>query len=538
MTGRIKKRFIFSFPILTFLSFVVISIIFASLNLYGQVDKPEGGVPKLAGLEASLARAENQEPSTSEDMNQIKREKDDLTIEIENLKKYTSDLESSIDTMRQGIQKAQKMAESSEDTGSMKDDSPAGAGEYKRDMGSVSQPVRSTQTSSATGDLISDINQLKAYVRDLEANISRAKRAGFKFDGKETDFDRVLKENDNLRGEVISLREQVRGLESKMSLMKETNIKLEARMDDYYKLVSQRDDLLADTAKLKREIQSAVSAVDFERLKSERDILASENANLRQMNEKLDTSISLKLKEASLRFDSILREHEAALVDIKKERAYKEDLARQLEGLKKANSELEIASRDTIDLRLRLDTKTREMEDVKRQKDELTSDVARLRLQAESLVKKEDLERLRIEKDALDRDIFNLKRRLNEQESKVAEFTDENSRLKVKLNSMEGVSREREGLLDQLNSVKRRSGDLETEISTLRDSNLKLEAKTVDTDKFAKERSSLYQEINGLRSELNESRKEKEAVEKEMQDLRNYTSKVEASLAALRGDSH
>ncbi|XP_031647389.1 butyrophilin subfamily 2 member A2-like isoform X10 [Oncorhynchus kisutch] len=279
--------------------------------------------------------------------------------------------------------------------------------------------------------------------------------------------DKVTRERDGLKGELMELREENNKLKIETDKLKiETdNVKMERE-----KFRKDNDKLKIETVELREENN---------KLKIETDNVKMEREELREENNKL----KIETDKLKIETDNVKMEREKFRKDNDKLKIETDNVKMEREKFRKDNDKLKIET-DNVKM---------EREKFRKDNDKLKIETDNVKMEREKFRK--DNDNVKMEREKFRKDNDKLKIETDNVKMEREELREENNKLKIETDN---VKMEREELREENNKLKIETDNVKMEREELREENNKLK---IETDNVKMEREELREENKKLKKD-------------------------------------
>ncbi|XP_031647388.1 butyrophilin subfamily 3 member A2-like isoform X9 [Oncorhynchus kisutch] len=279
--------------------------------------------------------------------------------------------------------------------------------------------------------------------------------------------DKVTRERDGLKGELMELREENNKLK-----IETDNVKME------------REELREENNKLKIETDNV--KMEREKFRKDNDKLKIETVELREENNKLKIETdNVKMEREELREENnnVKMEREKFRKDNDKLKIETDNVKMEREKFRKDNDKLKIET-DNVKM---------EREKFRKDNDKLKIETDNVKMEREKFRK--DNDNVKMEREKFRKDNDKLKIETDNVKMEREELREENNKLKIETDN---VKMEREELREENNKLKIETDNVKMEREELREENNKLK---IETDNVKMEREELREENKKLKKD-------------------------------------
>ncbi|XP_031647387.1 butyrophilin subfamily 3 member A2-like isoform X8 [Oncorhynchus kisutch] len=279
--------------------------------------------------------------------------------------------------------------------------------------------------------------------------------------------DKVTRERDGLKGELMELREENNKLK-----IETDNVKMEREelREENNKLKIETDNVKMEREKFRK---------DNDKLKIETDNVKMEREELREENNKL----KIETDKLKIETDNVKMEREKFRKDNDKLKIETDNVKMEREKFRKDNDKLKIET-DNVKM---------EREKFRKDNDKLKIETDNVKMEREKFRK--DNDNVKMEREKFRKDNDKLKIETDNVKMEREELREENNKLKIETDN---VKMEREELREENNKLKIETDNVKMEREELREENNKLK---IETDNVKMEREELREENKKLKKD-------------------------------------
>ncbi|XP_031647382.1 protein CROWDED NUCLEI 3-like isoform X3 [Oncorhynchus kisutch] len=286
--------------------------------------------------------------------------------------------------------------------------------------------------------------------------------------------DKVTRERDGLKGELMELREENNKLK-----IETDNVKME------------REELREENNKLKIETDNV--KMEREKFRKDNDKLKIETVELREENNKLKIETdNVKMEREELREENNKLKIETDNVKMEREKFRKDNDKLKIET-DNVKMEREKFRKDNDKLKIETDNVKMEREKFRKDNDKLKIETDNVKMEREKFRK--DNDNVKMEREKFRKDNDKLKIETDNVKMEREELREENNKLKIETDN---VKMEREELREENNKLKIETDNVKMEREELREENNKLK---IETDNVKMEREELREENKKLKKD-------------------------------------
>ncbi|XP_031647385.1 butyrophilin subfamily 2 member A2-like isoform X6 [Oncorhynchus kisutch] len=286
--------------------------------------------------------------------------------------------------------------------------------------------------------------------------------------------DKVTRERDGLKGELMELREENNKLK-----IETDNVKMEREelREENNNVKMEREKFRKDNDKLK--IETVELREENNKLKIETDNVKMEREELREENNKL----KIETDKLKIETDNVKMEREKFRKDNDKLKIETDNVKMEREKFRKDNDKLKIET-DNVKM---------EREKFRKDNDKLKIETDNVKMEREKFRK--DNDNVKMEREKFRKDNDKLKIETDNVKMEREELREENNKLKIETDN---VKMEREELREENNKLKIETDNVKMEREELREENNKLK---IETDNVKMEREELREENKKLKKD-------------------------------------
>ncbi|XP_031647383.1 protein CROWDED NUCLEI 3-like isoform X4 [Oncorhynchus kisutch] len=286
--------------------------------------------------------------------------------------------------------------------------------------------------------------------------------------------DKVTRERDGLKGELMELREENNKLK-----IETDNVKMEREelREENNKLKIETDNVKMEREKFRKDNDKL--KIETDKLKIETDNVKMEREELREENNKL----KIETDKLKIETDNVKMEREKFRKDNDKLKIETDNVKMEREKFRKDNDKLKIET-DNVKM---------EREKFRKDNDKLKIETDNVKMEREKFRK--DNDNVKMEREKFRKDNDKLKIETDNVKMEREELREENNKLKIETDN---VKMEREELREENNKLKIETDNVKMEREELREENNKLK---IETDNVKMEREELREENKKLKKD-------------------------------------